>query len=170
MKTRWKELRSKYWNGRTAQEKRVIIVSGVVLIPVIYYFFLWQPAHNAVTKLKKTIPILQAQSLKMIDQASEVDALRHRPLLAGLDAAALKSSIIDSASRYQLSSALTSFELLKSNGVRITCDSISFAALISWLHVLEQEQHIRPDSISITALPQSGMVKISATLTNGIVQ
>jgi type II secretory pathway component PulM len=106
----------------------------------------------------------------MLEQASEVDSLGHRPVLAVLDSTSLKSSILDSASRHQLSAAITSLDVLKSNGVHIACDMISFALLISWLHELEQEQHIRADSISITALPKSGMVKISATLSNGIVQ
>ena len=170
MKTRWKDLRSKHWNGRSAQEKKLIILASMILIPVIFYLILWQPAHNAVTKLRNTIPILQAQSLKMNNQASEVDSLRHRPVLAALDSVSLKSSIIDSATRNQVYAAITSIDAIKSNSVRITCDEISFSSLISWLHDLEIEQHIRPDSISISALPQSGMVKISATLTNGIVQ
>jgi len=170
MKTRWLELRSKHWNGRPVQEKRLIFLVGTLLLPVIFYFFLWQPAHSAVSKLHNLLPTMQAQSIKMSNQATEVDSLRHRPVLAALDSVALKSSIIDSAARHQLSAAITSLDAQKSNGVHITCDAISFSALISWLHDLEQEQHIRPDSISISALPQSGMVKISATLTNGIFQ
>ncbi len=170
MKTRWQELRSKYWISRTSQEKRFIVLAISFLLPIIFYFLLWQPAHSSVTKLNKSIPILQSQSIKIVDQASEVNSLRHRPVLAALDSVALKSSIIDSASRHQLSPSITSIDVLKSNGLHITCDAISFASLINWLHELEQEQHIRADSISISALPQSGMVKVSATLTNGIVQ
>lgn len=169
MKTRWKDLRSKHWNGRPVQEKKIIILASTILIPVIFYFFLWQPAHSAVTKLRNTLPILQAQSIKMNNQASEVDSLRHRPVLAALDSVSLKSSIIDSATRHQVYNSITYLDATKANGVRITSDEISFSALISWLHDLEIEQHIRPDSISISALPQSGMVKINATLTNGIV-
>ena len=170
MKTRWQELLSKHWKNRPTQEKRVIIIATSILLPVIFYFLLWQPAHSAVSKLQKSIPILQAQSVKLKDQVTEVDSLRHRPVLAALDPVALKTSIIDSASRHQLNGAITSLDALKSNGVHITCDAISFAALINWLHALEQEQHIRADSISISALPQSGMVKMSATLSNGTAQ
>jgi type II secretory pathway component PulM len=41
---------------------------------------------------------------------------------------------------------------------------------IKWLRELEQEQHVRADAISISVLPEVGMVKISATLSNGFNQ
>src|ERR1019366_226136 len=107
MKTRWLELRSKHWNNRPAQERRVIAVAFLLLLPIMFYYLLWQPAHRAVAKLHNTLPTLQAQAHKMQEQASEVDALRHRPEIAALDAAALKSSIADSALRHQLSSYMT---------------------------------------------------------------
>lgn len=167
MKTRWQELRAKHWAARPAPERRTIVIAATLLLPIVYYFLLWQPAHRAVAKLQGTLPALQAQAAKLHDQATEVDALRHRPQLAALDAAALKSSIEDSALRHQLRPALTALDAQEPNGVRITCDSISFAAWLVWLRGLQQEQHIRADSVSISPLPQAGMVKISATLTDG---
>ncbi len=167
MKTRWKELRSKHWNSRSTQERRTLFIAFTLLLPIVYYFLLWQPAHRAVAKLHTTLPALQAQSLKLKDQAAEIDALRHRPQLAALDATALKSSIEESALRHQLHTSITSLDAQEPNGVRITCNAISFASWLGWLRDLQQEQHIRIGSISVSALPQAGMVKISATLTNG---
>jgi len=66
MKTRWLELRSKHWNGRPVQEKRLIFLVGTLLLPVIFYFFLWQPAHSAVSKLHNLLPTMQAQSIKRV--------------------------------------------------------------------------------------------------------
>ncbi len=167
MKTRWQELRSKHWSSRPAQERRMIVWAAAVLLPVVYYFLLWQPAHRAVAKLHDTLPVLQAQAAKLTDEAAEVDALRHRPQLAALDAAALKTSVEESAQRHQLRAAINTLEMQEPNGVRVACDAIAFTAWLGWLRDLQQEQHIRADSISISALPQSGMVKISATLSNG---
>jgi type II secretory pathway component PulM len=44
---------------------------------------------------------------------------------------------------------------------------VSFEQWLRWLRALQQEQHIRADSLSVAMLPQPGMVKISATLING---
>lgn len=170
MKTRWQELRTKYWINRPAHERRMITIAVIILLPIVYYYLLWQPAHQTVKKLQFTLPSLQAQLLKMKDQAAEVDMLRHRPVISALDATSLKSSVTDSASRHQLSGSITSLEAQEPNAVHLTCDAISFSAWINWLHELEQEQHIRADAISISPLAQAGMVKISATLTNGSLQ
>ena len=167
MKTRWQELSSKHWNNRPVQERRIIAIASTLLFPIVFYFLLWQPAHHAVAMLHNTLPVLQAQALKLREQSAEVDALRHRPELAALDATALKSSIAESAARHQLRASITSLETQEPNGARITCDAVSFALWINWLRELEQEQHIRAEAISISALPQSGMVKVSATLNNG---
>lgn len=170
MKTRWQELRARHWGRRSAQERRMITVASVLLFPVVYYFLLWQPAHHAVAKLNSMLPTLQAQYTKLLAHAAEVDTLRHRPQLAALDTMALKSSIEDAAVRHHLRASITSLEAQEPNGLRITCDAVSFATWLAWLRELQQEQHIRADSVSISALPQTGMVKISATLVNGIVQ
>lgn len=167
MKTRWQELRSKHWSSRSAQERRALLIASALLLPLVYYFLLWQPAHRAVAKLHATLPTLQAQSLKLKDQAAEIDSLRHRPQLAALDATALKSSIEESALRYQLRASISSLDTQEPNGVHITCDAIPFTSWLEWLRGLQQEQHIRIDSISVSPLPQAGMVKINATLTNG---
>jgi type II secretory pathway component PulM len=170
MITRWKELRTQYWNNRPARERRIIAIAGMVLLPIVYYYLLWQPAHIAAAKLHNNLPALQAQATKLQDQATEIEMLRHRPVIVALDAVALKSSIAESATRHQMSTYINGNEVQEPNAVRITCDAIPFAMWIKWLRELEQEQHIRAEAISISALPQTGMVKISASLSNGIIQ
>lgn len=170
MKARLQQLRNQQWNNRPAQERRTILLGAVVLIPVIYYFMLWQPAHQALAKLHTAVPVLQAQSARLTEQAAEVEALRHRPQLAALDAMALKTSVDESAQRHQLRASITTLEIQEPNSVRIGCNAIPFAVWLNWLRDLQQEQHIRADSVSIAALPQSGMVKVSATLNNGNTQ
>jgi type II secretory pathway component PulM len=167
VKTRWQEMQTKYWHSRSAQERQIIAVAAMLLLPLIYYFLLWQPAHHALNNLHKTLPKLQAQSLKIKEQASAIVALRHQAPLVALDASALKASIEASALRLQIRSSLTTLDTQEPNAVRITCDAISFAAWLSLLRDLQQAQQIRASAISISALPQEGMVKLSATLTNG---
>lgn len=167
MKTRWQALRNKYWNSRSTQERSWILWGAAILLPVIYYFLLWQPAHQAATKLQKSLPSLRAQSIRLNQQATEVEALRHRPQLPPLSLAALKTSIEESAARHQLSTAITTLELQEPNGIHLSCETIPFASWLAWLRNLQQEQGILADSVSISALPQAGMVKVSATLLYG---
>lgn len=167
MKTRWAEFKVKYWRSRALRERQMISVAAAVLSPIVFYFLLWQPAQQAVAKLKISLPVLQAQALKLNENAAEVAALRHRPQVAALDPLAFKSNVEQSAAKHQLAISITPFASQDLSAIRITSDSISFAAWLGWLRELEQEQHIRVESTSISPLPQAGMVKMSATLSNG---
>jgi type II secretory pathway component PulM len=167
MKARWSEFKQRHWNGRPAAERRILAFFTLILAPVFAYLLLWQPAHRAVAQLQSGISAMRAQAVRMHDQAAEVEALRHQPRPALLDAAALKTAVEESATRYQLHDAVSTLDTQEPNAVRITLASVSFAQWLGWLRDLERGQHIRADSVAIAALPQAGMVKISATLTNG---
>lgn len=167
MKARWPEFRKRYWDGRAARERRFIVFSALVLGPLAAYWLLWQPAHSASAKLRAAAPALRAQAEQVRAQAAEADMLRHRPRPATLDADALKLAVEASATRHRLRDALSTLDAVEPRSVRITLASVSFEQWLGWLRDLQREQHIRANSLSITALPQTGMVKASATLTNG---
>ena len=170
MKARWIEFRKRHWDGRSARERQVIVLSALLLVPVVAYWLLWQPAYTASAKLRTSVPVLRAQADQMRVQVAEAEALRHRPRPAVLDGGALKQAIDASATRHQLREALSSLDAAGPHSVRMTLASVSFEQWLDWLRNLERESHIRAESVSVTALPQLGLVAVNATLTNGAVQ
>jgi type II secretory pathway component PulM len=138
-----------------------------VILPLLTYFLLWQPAHDAIKKLSSTLPQLRLQAEQMRHAGTLVEEMRHRPQLAVMDAVSVKAAIEESATRNQLREALTTIAAQEPNGVRITLVSISFEKWLHWLRELQESQHIRVDSLSITHLAEPGMVAVRATLTNG---
>ena len=167
MKSAWKDFKKKNWDVRSQQERTLLKVAGWFLVPLLGYFVLWQPAHTAVQKLNFSMPLMNMQADRLQKQADEVELLRHRPKPALLDAVAMKSTIEESARRYGLKEALSSIDLQEPNAVRISFVAVSFESWLRWMGALQQEQHIRADSVSVAMLPQTGMVKINATLING---
>jgi type II secretory pathway component PulM len=167
MKARWQAFKKRYWDGRAAQERRIIGMGALILSPIIAYFLLWQPAHLANTKLLVSVSAMRSQAAHLRLQAVEAETVRHLPQPAILDANALKSAIEESAVRHQLRSAISSLDAQPPNTVRMTLDSVSFDQWVNWLRSLQQEQHIRVASGGIAPLPQKGFVKINATLING---
>jgi general secretion pathway protein M len=167
MKTRWEEFKAKYWRSRAVRERQMIAVVAAVLGPIVFYFLLWQPAHQAVAKLQLSVPVLQAQLAKFKENAAEIEALRHRPQLAALDQQAFKLNIEQLALKHQLAISISPIGAQEVAGIRITGEAISFAAWLNCLRELEQTQHIRAESVSVSASSQPGLVKISATLING---
>lgn len=167
MKARLQTLRLQHWDARPLHEKRSILIGAAFLLPLLAYFLLWQPAHEAVAKLHKSLPQLRIQTEQMHKAYGQIEELRHRPKLAVMDAPAVKDAIEASASRHQLRESLTSIAVHEPNGVIITFNSVPFEKLLIWLRELQQSQHIRVDSAAITRLPEQGMVAVRATLTNG---
>lgn len=167
MKANWLILKQRYWVSRSAQEQKIIKFSAWALLPVVAYLLLWQPAHIAVQKLHVSVPAMYVAAERLRAQASEVEMLRHRPKPALLDAVALKSAVEESAGRHGLREAISTLDLQQPNAVRISLAAVPFEQWLRWLRAMQQEQHIRADSVSVAMLPQTGMVKISATLING---
>lgn len=167
MKARLTALRLQHWDARPQSERRSILIGASVALPLLAYLLLWQPAHDAVGKLREALPKLRMQTEQMRLAAAQIEELRHRPQLAVMDALAVKTAVEESATRHQLRDALTSTTPQEPNGVRITITSVSFEAWLIWLRELQTSQHIRADSVAITQLAEPGMVAVRATLTNG---
>ncbi len=157
----------KHWLSRTPSERQILTLAASILLPLLTYLLLWQPAHTAVEKLHLNLPVMRAQALQLHAQAAEVARLRHLPKPAVLDAHSLKSAVEATLARHQMRDALSALDTQEPNAVQITLAAISFEQWLYFLHELQQEQHVRAESISIAALPQTGMVKITATLSNG---
>jgi len=167
IKSLWSLLLARYWLARALHERRTILVGAAVVLPILFYLLLWNPAHVAVEKLQRSVPDLRAQAARLQEQAAEVEALRHRAQAAAPDEKNMKAAIEESAQRLLLRESIKSLTVQDSNTVRITLDSVSFAQWLKWLHQLQREQNIRAESVAVAALPQPGLVEISATLTQG---
>lgn len=167
MKRHWKTFRKAAWDGRPARERQAIGAAAFVALPLLVYLLLWQPAHSAVSKLSASLPVMRTQAAQMRSQAEEAEVLRQQSQPAVLDAIALKAAVEKSAVQYQLRDAMDRLDALDPNSVRAGFSSVSYARWLRWVRALQQEQHVRIDSLDITALPTAGMVKINATLTNG---
>lgn len=170
MKARWQKFKKNNWDTRSVKERTLLKIFSLALLPLLIYFVLWLPAHNAVAKLHVSVPHMRMAAETLRTQAAEVEMLRHRPRLALLDAAAMKAAIEDSASRNNIREAISTLDVQFPNAVRISFSAVSFDLWLRWLRGLQYEQKIRAESVSLVMLPQPGMVKISATLVNGAVQ
>lgn len=168
LKARWQEFRQSSWDSRPLQERRILSIAFIVLMPVVIYFLLWQPAHTAIVRLNKTLPTLRMQDALMKRQAAEASLLLQRSQPAILNPAAMKIAIENSAANFQLRNSIEALDGVEPNGVRIIFSSVSYAKWLKWMHNLQQEQHIRVETLNVVALQSAGMVKISATLVNGV--
>jgi general secretion pathway protein M len=170
MKSLGLAVRKRFWDGRAVGERRLIALVALILLPLLAFFLLWQPAHKAVAGLRVSVPAIRMQAALMRDQTAEVARLNHYPHPARLDGNALKSVIETSAEQHHIREAITALDEQGPGSVRVTLDSVSFDQWLLWMRDLQREQHVRVDSAGVAALAQPGVVKIISTLTNGAVQ
>ena len=167
LKTRWIKFKKQAWDSRPAQDRRILKVLGVVLAPLLAYSVLWQPAHGGVARLEKQLPLMRIQADWMRRQADQVDLLRQRAKLSVLNPSDMKTAVESSAESYQIRSAIDSLQEIEPNGLRIAFSAVPYAQWLRWARYLQQNQHIRIDTLDVAALHTKGMVKIDATLVNG---
>ncbi|MEQ1812934.1 MAG: type II secretion system protein M [Candidatus Nitrotoga sp.] len=167
LKTHSQAFIKKHWLSRTSSERQILTFAAGILIPLLAYFLLWQPARTAVEKLQINLPTMRAQALQLQAQTAEVARLRHLPKPAVLDAQSLKSAVEAAVARHKIHDAISALDKQEPNAVQISLAAISFEKWLHFLHELQREQHVRAESISIAALPQTGMVKINAVLSSG---
>ena len=167
MSSPWQALKKKHWDSRAERERHLLTIAAVIVLPIMTYLLLWQPAHTAIKKLKTSVPVMRAQVAQLEVRSAEISRLRHLPKPAVLNASTLKMAVESAAVRHQLRETLSTLDVQEPSAVRITLASVSFEQWLRWIRELQQEQNIRAESVGIVALPQTGMVKISATLTNG---
>lgn len=164
MRSIFSQLKARHWDTLSAAEQRTVTRGAWVLLPLMIYGLLWQPAHEALPKLQSSLPQLRAQAEQMQMLAGQAQSLRQRAQLAILDSDALKITVERSAQAASLPLLVVPGE---QNSVRISADSVPFAQWLQWLHTLETTQHIRVASAMLVATAETGMVKVQATLTNG---
>ncbi len=164
MKKLIEQLKAKHWDALSATEQKTVTRGAWVLLPLLMYGLLWQPVHEALPKLQATLPQLRAQADQMQTLAGQAQSLRQQAQLAVLDSDALKTAVEKSAQAAGLQLVVVPGE---QNSVRISAESMAFAQWLQWQRTLETTQHIRVSSAMLVASPETGMVKVQATLTNG---
>ncbi|GAB4121682.1 MAG: hypothetical protein Fur0040_01920 [Sideroxydans sp.] len=152
------------WQQLTAAEQRALRVGAVVLLPLLGWALLWQPAHEAVTRLQRSVPLLRAHAAAMAAQALEIQTLRQRAQLAVVSGEALRRIVADAAAPL----GEVSVEMQGANTLRLAGERVPYAAWLHLLRELDETHHLRVSMLNLQAGTAPGLVKLDALLTNGV--
>lgn len=152
----------KLWESRAPRERRFTAVLAIIL-SVTLYLWLVTEADRARAQLRASVPVLQAQAVRLEQQASEHERLRAAPPLAAStdDLRTLTQTQVNAAG---LSQTLVSIDAADDNQVRVVFSAVPFADWLNWAAAM-QSQQVRFDSGQIEALSEPGMVRVTGTLT-----
>lgn len=152
----------KLWISRSPTERAAALVVLSLLCAVLYCWFTYTATH-ARARMKIAVETLRAQSAGMEKDAAEILRLRSATPPAQAAPTDLRTAVQAQIDHTGLSSSLTKIDAQTAQSVQVTFGSLPFPAWLALVRNL-QEQRIRMETSRIEALPTSGMVSVTATL------
>jgi len=153
-----------FWEARNARERSVLTIAGGLLLLLLVWLWLIDPALQGRKQLKKTLPALHAQLAQLQALTKEAAAL------PAANSADTPSEGTPSLSRSLLESSLArkgiKAQTLEINGelVRMKLSGVSFATLIAWLGEIQAAAQLAVNDATVVALTQSDKVDASLNL------
>jgi len=149
------------WLARSPRDRKIIAISTVVFI-LILYLMLVQSAVKAQSSLQKNVVDLHTQETFLNDQALEYNRLRNMSAITSSPTdlhTLVQIRILDAG----LSNNLLRINAIDANQVVVVFGAIAFSDWLHWIIDLKS-QHIRVAKCRIEALSTSGQVSVTATL------
>ncbi len=150
--------------GRSARERRVLAAGAAILLLLVGYGGLYEPAAQARAKLAERLPTQRAELRLMRLQAAEIERLRSHMGAAGKGS--LEQRIKSSAAAFNLGEAFTHFTALTPDQIQLATRPLATANWIDWLADLER-QGVSVQRCRVTASDQIGLASLELTLTGG---
>jgi general secretion pathway protein M len=148
------------WKSRTPRERSVITGLVIILILASYGWFVTS-AHQVRARLHSSMATLRAQAAQLRQDVSEYERLRAAPP-APITPVDLRILIKSQADALGVSRSLVEPEMEGSDQIRVVLNSLPFADWLSLVAAM-QMQRVRLENSRIQALPEPGMVSVTAT-------
>ena len=148
------------WQQLTLREKRLVIITGVVVIITLVYFLIWEPLQDGIQTSQVRIKAQNATLLEMRDQAAEARQLMAAQRQAGgnVGGSSLLVIIERTAQQKNIKSRLQKVQPEGQDGVRVWVENASFDTLMDWLALLENRNTIYVSEIIIERQKEPGRI------------
>ena len=153
-----RERATAYWIARSEQERKFLLVGGLVAALALFYLVLLEPALDGREQLRRSLPELRQQAAQLEALAAEAKAVAAEPAqaVAPLTQQALAASM--SARGLNPASLAMTGEYAK-----VQLNNVSFANLMAWLDAQRRESRLMVQDAQFSA--QSALGQVDATLT-----
>lgn len=137
-------------------EKKLIKIGLLVIIPVVFWRFIYQPINQSIVKQNRQLSELNSQYVQMLDsqdlikkqQSNALDFYRdlNKPFITWID---------EQLAKKQLSQFVTRSEPKDNQTLIITFESIVFDDLAEWLEILELKYQVNISEVDVNLLDRS---------------
>lgn len=151
-----------YWIARTEQERKFLLVGGLVAALALFYLVLLEPALEGREQLRRSLPELRQQAAQLEALAGEARAVAGQP--APAVAPVTQASLAASMSARGLNPASLS---VSGEYTKVQLNNVSFANLMAWLDAQRRESRLMVQDAQFSAQTALGQVDATLTLRQG---
>ncbi len=154
-----------FWDGLATRERMLIAIGLVVLLPVGFYLYIWQPVNAERARLTSRVEQLRSELAQLRADAAEIKRLRAQmPISAQLrNGDTLLAAARQAAARFGLPDLQVALTAQGDDRLLLNLDSVAFDAWMRWLGELGV-QGVSLTACKVEALPTPGLVRVKATL------
>ena len=148
------------WQQLSLREKRLVIITAIVVVITVGYFIIWQPLQDGIQTSRVRVKAQYQTLTQMQEQAAEAKQLLAAQRQGGSNrsSGSLLVIIERTAQSKNLKSRLQKVQPEGEDSVRVWVENASFDQLIDWLALLENRNTIYVSEIIIERQKEPGRV------------
>jgi len=151
-----------FWSQRAPRERLVLSVAAAVLLLVLVYLLLIEPAASGIPRLERSLPAARTQAEQLDRLLAEVASLKARPQVALVAPAEARASLERSLGAAGLKAA--KIAPLADGDLQIAFANVSYATWSSWLAGAERELGAKAGVVTARATGTPGAADIEMSL------
>jgi len=150
------------WQERSASEKKIITVVGVLMLIFAVYFLLVEPIE---AYKEKQYRLLSAENNRYSRVIPLVERIQSRSSNSGQLSEGLAKLIDDSLQKNSLT--MRGFQPGKNNDVRLRLSDVPYESLVQWLHDLEYEHNVVIEEMSVSPSKETNLLLVNIRVKKG---
>lgn len=150
-----KDLLDKF-NQLSERERILVVVSGLLLIIVLFYYLVWAPIDNSLQTQSKLVATKQADLIWFKQNANRAIQMRSGNGNASVFSGSLPQAVNQTAGRVKI--AISRMQP-QGEELKVWVDQAPFNDVVSWLQSMEN-LGIRIINVDLAEANVSGMVKV----------
>ncbi|MBZ0105232.1 MAG: type II secretion system protein M [Sulfuricella denitrificans] len=158
-----KDISTFWWRQLSLRERQFISWSGVSLLAVLSYAYLWQPLDTERDKLRARLPQMRADAAGMTAEAAEIASLRQNTRTA-INSSRLLDTFRQFINESGIDVSSVQIKQIDDQHINISIQKTVFDSWLTLQNRLQSEKKVRLESCIIEALSEAGMSKVQAVI------
>ncbi len=158
-----------WFDNLQPRERLILIAAAAILLPLLIYLLVWEPAAKKVDTLRASVSAGQKQVAWLQQASAEAKALQARSggAVAAQTSVSLISAVENSASERNLRSYLKRIEPQGSDKIAIDIDSAGFDDIVQWIDELQSRYGANVAQFTASRSDQPGRIQGRLVLSRG---